>query len=169
MAIGLRAVPAACHGRSAAIPNCFPTTEARLWRRLYIGRCLFAHGSLPELPRGRETQRRGDCHFASIMRRAERIRSTRSCPFASASARATACRNGKLDVRRGIRRASRGYKYEVTVGRFRQFVNAFNVGWIPAPGSGKHSHLNGGLGLVHAGASTADGAIVYESGWNTGT
>jgi formylglycine-generating enzyme required for sulfatase activity len=40
--------------------------------------------------------------------------------------------------------------YLVTVGRFRQFVNAWNggFGYLPAAGSGKHTHLNGGMGLV---------------------
>jgi formylglycine-generating enzyme required for sulfatase activity len=54
-------------------------------------------------------------------------------------------------------------KYLVTVGRFRQFVNAVfppdgGSGWLPAPGSGKHLHLNGGKGLN----ATAGG---YEPGW----
>ena len=40
-------------------------------------------------------------------------------------------------------------RYEITVGRFRQFVSASVRGWVPAPGSGKHTHLNGGLGLVN--------------------
>jgi formylglycine-generating enzyme len=52
-------------------------------------------------------------------------------------------------------------KYLVTVGRFRQFVNAWYSGWRPAPGSGKHVHLNGGLGL--ADSSKDPGA--YEPGW----
>jgi formylglycine-generating enzyme required for sulfatase activity len=53
-------------------------------------------------------------------------------------------------------------KYLVTVGRFRQFVTAWNggSGWTPSAGSGKHSHLNGGKGLANSG--TAGG---YESGW----
>ena len=38
-------------------------------------------------------------------------------------------------------------KYEVTVGRFRQFVSAWASGWRPAEGSGKHTHLNNGAGL----------------------
>jgi hypothetical protein len=38
-------------------------------------------------------------------------------------------------------------KYEVTVGRFRQFVSAWGAGWLPPPGLGKHAHLNGGRGL----------------------
>jgi sulfatase modifying factor 1 len=53
-------------------------------------------------------------------------------------------------------------KYEVTVGRFRQFVKAWNGGngWTPSAGSGKHTHLNGGRGL-------ADSAMAggYEPGW----
>jgi sulfatase modifying factor 1 len=51
-------------------------------------------------------------------------------------------------------------KYLVTVGRFRQFVAAWNggAGWLPPAGSGKHTHLNGGNGLN----ATAGG---YELGW----
>jgi formylglycine-generating enzyme required for sulfatase activity len=54
-------------------------------------------------------------------------------------------------------------KYEVTVGRFRQFVRAAAAGWLPAAGSGKHAHLNGGRGLASGdgGASPA-----YETGWD---
>ena len=63
-------------------------------------------------------------------------------------------------------------KYLVTVGRFRQFVNALypagtapdaGVAWTPSVGSGKHTHLNGGLGL--AVVSTDDGGTTYEPGW----
>jgi sulfatase modifying factor 1 len=64
-------------------------------------------------------------------------------------------------------------KYLVTVGRFRQFVNAVYpdgdagpTGWLPVAGSGIHKHLNGGLGLVSAGATSADGGVVYETGWD---
>jgi formylglycine-generating enzyme required for sulfatase activity len=58
-------------------------------------------------------------------------------------------------------------KYEVTVGRFRQFVHAAllpdgGAGWLPPVGSGKHTHLNGGQGLQSVGP---DGGVVYESGW----
>ena len=53
-------------------------------------------------------------------------------------------------------------KYEVTVGRFRQFVAAANAGWLPPEGAGIHSHLNGGQGLVD---SSYDGGSVYEPGW----
>src|SRR4029077_19826490 len=51
-------------------------------------------------------------------------------------------------------------KYLVTVGRFRQFVTAWNggAGYKPAAGSGKHIHLNGGNGLR---ATAGD----YELGW----
>jgi sulfatase modifying factor 1 len=53
-------------------------------------------------------------------------------------------------------------KYLVTVGRFRQFVSAWNggAGWLPPAGSGKHVHLNGGAGLVSAGQPGT-----YEPGW----
>jgi formylglycine-generating enzyme required for sulfatase activity len=52
-------------------------------------------------------------------------------------------------------------KYLVTVGRFRQFVAAWNggSGFLPAQGSGKHTHLNGGNGLNATGGG-------YEQGWN---
>lgn len=52
-------------------------------------------------------------------------------------------------------------RYEVTVGRFRKFVSAVVGGWTPPAGSGKHAHLNGGLGLASSAA-----AAVYESGWD---
>jgi formylglycine-generating enzyme required for sulfatase activity len=59
-------------------------------------------------------------------------------------------------------------KYDVTVGRFRQFVAAWSggLGWLPPEGSGKHVYLNGGEGLVDVGVgSPADAGIVYETGW----
>ncbi len=51
-------------------------------------------------------------------------------------------------------------KYEVTVGRFRKFVEAWLAGWRPAQGAGKHTHLNGGLGLGNVGAGGGN-----EFGW----
>jgi formylglycine-generating enzyme required for sulfatase activity len=53
-------------------------------------------------------------------------------------------------------------KYLVTVGRFRQFVAAWNggVGYTPPAGSGKHTHLNGGKGLANSAR-----AGLYEPGW----
>jgi sulfatase modifying factor 1 len=51
-------------------------------------------------------------------------------------------------------------KYDVTVGRFRQFAGAWSVGYRPAPGSGKHTHLNDGHGLAN---SSGQGG--YEPGW----
>lgn len=58
-------------------------------------------------------------------------------------------------------------KYEVTVGRFRQFVAALEgvPGWLPAQGSGKHTHLNGGNGLVDRNNGYASSG--YEEGWDT--
>jgi formylglycine-generating enzyme len=56
-------------------------------------------------------------------------------------------------------------KYEVTVGRFRQFVMAhWNKTWTTrvTSGSGKHSHLNGGQGLANSGNPGS-----YEPGWDT--
>jgi sulfatase modifying factor 1 len=53
--------------------------------------------------------------------------------------------------------------YEITVGRFRSFVSAVVSGWLPAPGSGKHTHLNGGSGLAAVGT---DAAASSESGWS---
>ncbi len=51
-------------------------------------------------------------------------------------------------------------KYLVTVGRFRQFVAAWDGGWLPSAGSGKHTHLNEGNGLNATGGG-------YEPGWVT--
>ncbi len=67
-------------------------------------------------------------------------------------------------------------KYEVTVGRFRQFVAAVVGGWLPSPGSGKHAHLNGGSGLNATGGGFETGwdatdwdalLATTSSGWNT--
>lgn len=53
-------------------------------------------------------------------------------------------------------------KYLVTVGRFRNFVAAWDggSGYTPEAGSGKHTHLNGGKGLADSGAAGS-----YEKGW----
>ena len=55
--------------------------------------------------------------------------------------------------------------YDVSVGRFRNFVAAVapasGPGWTPAAGVGKHVHLNGGEGLSDSGGSGG-----YESGWD---
>jgi formylglycine-generating enzyme required for sulfatase activity len=53
-------------------------------------------------------------------------------------------------------------KYEITVGRFRRFVSAVVGGWQPAAGSGKHAHINAGLGLQVAGVAGTN-----EAGWDT--
>jgi formylglycine-generating enzyme len=59
-------------------------------------------------------------------------------------------------------------KYDVTVGRYRQFVAAWKAGYRPAGGSGKHTYLHGGRGLVaqtdrgHFAGLVARG---YEPGW----
>jgi formylglycine-generating enzyme required for sulfatase activity len=50
-------------------------------------------------------------------------------------------------------------KYEITVGRFRKFVDAVVGGWAPAASSGKHTHVNGGNGLAASGGG-------YEPGWD---
>jgi formylglycine-generating enzyme len=55
--------------------------------------------------------------------------------------------------------------YDVTVGRFRQFVNIVlppngGAGWLPSPSSGKHTYLNGGKGLANSGDPGT-----YEPGW----
>jgi formylglycine-generating enzyme required for sulfatase activity len=56
-------------------------------------------------------------------------------------------------------------KYPVTVGRYRQFVAAWNnpPAYKPPAGSGKHTHLNGGQGLVNVDS----GGPAYEPGWQT--
>lgn len=57
-------------------------------------------------------------------------------------------------------------RFEVTVGRFRSFVADVRRGWVPRQGAGKHTHLNGGQGLVDR-ALSGDGSIVFEPGWNS--
>ncbi|MGH7733335.1 MAG: formylglycine-generating enzyme family protein [Gemmatimonadales bacterium] len=57
-------------------------------------------------------------------------------------------------------------KYDVTVGRFRRFVDAVlpdgGTGWLPAAGSGKHTYLNSGQGLILMWPGSG-----YEPGWST--
>jgi|HubBroStandDraft_6_1064221.scaffolds.fasta_scaffold215159_2 sulfatase modifying factor 1 len=54
-------------------------------------------------------------------------------------------------------------KFEITVGRFREFLTAtLRSAWLPDPGSGKHSHLNGGRGLVNFPGTIPPS---YEPGW----
>lgn len=53
-------------------------------------------------------------------------------------------------------------KFEVTVGRFRKFVAAWDGGWRPAESAGKHRHLNGGKGLA-----LLSGQGGFESGWSS--
>jgi sulfatase modifying factor 1 len=50
-------------------------------------------------------------------------------------------------------------KYDVTVGRYRQFIQAWKAGYRPGIGSGKHTHLHGGGGLA------AQNDRGYEQGW----
>jgi formylglycine-generating enzyme required for sulfatase activity len=50
-------------------------------------------------------------------------------------------------------------RFEITLGRFRNFVAAWDDGYRPPAGSGKHAHLRGGLGLAMSGGG-------YESGWD---
>jgi len=56
-------------------------------------------------------------------------------------------------------------KYEVTVGRFRNYVAATVAGWLPAAGSGKHTHLNNGDGLAATGGGYEPG---WDATWNVG-
>jgi sulfatase modifying factor 1 len=52
-------------------------------------------------------------------------------------------------------------KYEVTVGRFRKFVDDVVAGWLPAEGEGKHAYLNQGAGLSAASSGN------HEQGWTS--
>lgn len=56
-------------------------------------------------------------------------------------------------------------KFDVTVGRFRQFVQASSLGhgYRPAPGAGKHVHVHEGRGLADF-----ERAGLYEPGWLMG-
>jgi formylglycine-generating enzyme required for sulfatase activity len=51
-------------------------------------------------------------------------------------------------------------RFEITVGRYRAFVDKLKAGWLPADGSGKHVHLNSGHGL------NAGGEPGWSSTWN---
>jgi formylglycine-generating enzyme required for sulfatase activity len=57
-------------------------------------------------------------------------------------------------------------RYLVTVARFRGFVAAWKSGWLPPEGSGKHSHLNGGHGLLAVGSSGTTEIGWTASAWN---
>jgi formylglycine-generating enzyme required for sulfatase activity len=54
-------------------------------------------------------------------------------------------------------------EYLVTVGRFRQFVDAWNggAGYLPPDGSGKHAYLASGRGLANG-----DPPGSFETGWD---
>jgi formylglycine-generating enzyme required for sulfatase activity len=54
-------------------------------------------------------------------------------------------------------------RFEVTTARFRRFVTAIGKGWKPKLYDGRHTHLNGGMGLV---VSPDDAGIQYENGWD---
>jgi len=51
-------------------------------------------------------------------------------------------------------------RFEVANIRFNRFVSAWNQGWRPAPGAGKHTHLRDGAGLMLR-------EDTYETGWDT--
>ena len=51
-------------------------------------------------------------------------------------------------------------RFEVTVGRFRRFRAAWDEGWRPDNGSGKHVHLNDGQGLIDLALPDS-----FEAGW----
>jgi sulfatase modifying factor 1 len=62
-------------------------------------------------------------------------------------------------------------EYLVTVGRFRPFAAAVAAGWTPPAGSGKHTHLNGGMGLAATDPSQTPPPgttppVSYETGWD---
>ena len=57
-------------------------------------------------------------------------------------------------------------QFEVTVARFTAFVSALSSDggvWFPEEGAGKHSHLNGGNGLV----DPSEAGVLYEHGWSS--
>lgn len=66
-------------------------------------------------------------------------------------------------------------RFEVSVGRFRNFFAAWDAGYRPASGSGKHVHLNGGSGLTDVSGGFEPGWDVAwaanlattSTGWNT--
>ena len=57
--------------------------------------------------------------------------------------------------------------YDVTVGRFLQYVEYIaGGGAMPAQGSGKHSHLNGGAGLVNLSPDAGTNEPGWQAAWN---
>lgn len=54
-------------------------------------------------------------------------------------------------------------RFEITVGRFRRFVDAWQTGWRPTDGDGKHAHLSGG-GLNDGGEHGWDWASAEADG-----
>jgi formylglycine-generating enzyme required for sulfatase activity len=62
-------------------------------------------------------------------------------------------------------------RYEVTVGRFRRFVQAFDGGWRPMSGDGKHAHLANGAGITDETGwvpAWTDHLPTTEAGWPPG-
>jgi formylglycine-generating enzyme required for sulfatase activity len=56
--------------------------------------------------------------------------------------------------------------YEVTVGRFRNFVGAVVRGWMPNAGAGKHAHLNRASGLTNLSDSGPPSETGWDASWN---
>jgi len=54
-------------------------------------------------------------------------------------------------------------RFEVTMARYRPFAAAVEGGWHPDAGAGKHTHLNGGQGLVDV---AGEAGVAYETGWD---
>jgi formylglycine-generating enzyme required for sulfatase activity len=55
-------------------------------------------------------------------------------------------------------------KYLVTVARYRAYLASVRAsGWVPTPGSGRHTHLNGGAGLVDVGRGGLEGG--WSADW----
>lgn len=52
-------------------------------------------------------------------------------------------------------------QFEITVGRFREFVAAATTDWRPEAGSGKHTHLNDEQGLLNKANDS------FEAGWDS--
>jgi formylglycine-generating enzyme len=57
-------------------------------------------------------------------------------------------------------------RFEATVGRFRAFVAAWVAGWVPPAGSGKHTHVHDGAGLLQDDASLSEAG--WDSAWDSG-
>jgi formylglycine-generating enzyme required for sulfatase activity len=149
---------------------CEPTTSATTWTDVSGGNCLLPKScnqtgpGMTTCPGGSGTD--SCCSSLEVTAAAQRLTQFYRTYLSSGTvtfdeADPATVSNFRLD------------EYLVTVGRFRQFVNAVlppdsGTGWMPAPGSGKQTLLNRGSGLLNSATELPDsGPESYEMGWES--